>query len=64
MRIHRIASDLMLELGYSSKLLVEWDFFTLLRDNGRKVADAFLAAHGADIGERSSLDLSAYLEGI
>ena len=64
MRIHRIVSDLMLELGYSSKLLVEWDFFTLLRDNGRKVADAFLAAHGADIGERSSLDLSAYLEGI
>jgi NTE family protein len=64
MRVHRIASDLMLELGYSSKLLVEWDFFTMLRDNGRKVADEFLGAHGKDIGIRSTLDLDAYLEGI
>jgi len=64
MRVHRIASDLMLELGYSSKLLVEWDFFTMLRDEGRKVADEFLASHGKDIGIRSTLDLDAYLEGI
>ncbi|QYZ68998.1 patatin-like phospholipase family protein [Neotabrizicola shimadae] len=64
MRVHRIASDLMLELGYSSKLLVEWDFFTMLRDDGRKVADEFLASHGKDIGIRSTLDLDAYLEGI
>ncbi len=64
MRIHRIASDLMLELGYSSKLLVEWEFFTTLRDDGRKAAEDFLSAHGADIGECSTLDLDAYLEGI
>ena len=31
MRIHRIASDLMVELGYSSKLLAEWKFFRMTR---------------------------------
>src|SRR5207244_12438271 len=35
MRIHRIASPLMLDLGYSSKLNGEWDFLTMLRDEGR-----------------------------
>src|SRR5262245_46112068 len=48
MRIHRIASDVMLDLGYSSKLLAEWDFFCMLRDEGRKSAEAFIGAHGAD----------------
>ncbi len=64
MRLHRIASDLMLELGYSSKLLAEWGFFVMLRDEGRKAADAFLVAHGADLGVRQTLDIDAYLEGI
>ncbi len=64
MRVHRIASDLMLELGYSSKLLAEWAFFTMLRDEGRKSADAFLAAHRDDLGVRSTLDFDALLEGI
>ena len=64
MRVHRIASDVMLELGYSSKLLTEWPFFTMLRDEGRKVASAFLEAHGADLGVRSTLDLDEMLEGI
>ena len=64
MRVHRIASDVMLDLGYSSKLLAEWEFFLMLRDEGRKVAGAFLEAHGADLGVRSTLDIDAYLEGI
>jgi len=64
MRVHRISSEIMLELGYSSKLLTEWPFFTMLRDEGRKAADAFLAAHKADLGVRSSLDLDAMLEGM
>jgi len=64
MRIHRIASDVMLELGYSSKLLAEWKFFLMLRDAGRKAADAFIIAHGADLGHRSTLDLDEFLEGI
>jgi len=64
MRVHRISSEIMLELGYSSKLLTEWPFFTMLRDEGRKAADAFLAAHKQDLGVRSSLDLDAMLEGM
>jgi NTE family protein len=64
MRVHRIASDVMLDLGASSKLIAEWPFFTMLRDEGRKAAAAFLAAHGADLGVRSTLDVDALLEGI
>jgi len=64
MRLHRIASDVMLTLGYSSKLLAEWDFFTMLRDEGRKAAEAFLSAHGDDLGVRQTLDIDTYLDGI
>jgi NTE family protein len=64
MRVHRIASEAMLDLGYSSKLLAEWEFFCMLRDEGRRAAGAFLDAHGADLGVRSTLDIDAYLEGI
>jgi NTE family protein len=64
MRLHRISSDLMLTLGYSSKLLAEWEFFTMLRDAGRQAADAFLTEHGQDIGVRQTLDIDAYLDGI
>ena len=64
MRVHRVSSEIMLELGYSSKLLTEWPFFTMLRDEGRKAAEAFLAAHKGDLGVRSSLDLDAMLEGM
>jgi NTE family protein len=64
MRIHRIASDVMVNLGYSSKLNAEWDFLIMLRDEGRQAADAFLAAHSDDIGNASTLDLDALLEGV
>ena len=64
MRIHRIASEAMTELSASSKLLAEWGFFCKLRDKGRQAAEAFLEAHGADLGVRSTLDLDALLEGI
>lgn len=64
MRVHRITSDLMVNLGYSSKLNAEWDFLVMLRDEGRKAAEAFYAAHRGDIGKRSSLDLDALLEGV
>jgi NTE family protein len=62
MRIHRIASALMTELGYSSKLNAEWDFLCMLRDEGRRCAAAFLDAHAPDIGHRSTLDLDALLD--
>ena len=64
MRIHRIASEAMVDLGYSSKLNAEWDFLCMLRDEGRRAAEAFLASHRADLGRRSSLDLDKLLEGV
>ncbi|MFO1146817.1 MAG: patatin-like phospholipase family protein [Alsobacter sp.] len=64
MRLHRITTDLMVELGYSSKLNAEWEFLTMLRDEGRKAAERFYLAHSDDLGVRSSLDLDAFLEGV
>ena len=42
MRIHRVASEMMTDLGASSKLNAEWDFFCLLRAEGRRSAQVFL----------------------
>src|SRR5262249_16933544 len=64
MRIHRIASDIMLELGHSSKLNAEWAFLCMLRDEGRRAAQEFLNAHAQDLGQRSSFDLDQLLEGV
>ena len=64
MRIHRVASDAMLDFGYSSKLNAEWAFLSLLRDEGRRSAEAFLDEHADDLGTRSSLDLETLLEGV
>ena len=64
MRIHRILNEEMVELGYSSKLNAEWDFLVMLRGRGREAAAAFLAAHGGDLGRRSSLDLDVLLAGV
>jgi NTE family protein len=63
MRIHRIASDAMTDLGYSSKLNAEWAFLVHLRDLGRRCADEFLSRHGRDLGRRSTFDIDALLEG-
>ena len=64
MRIHRIASDFMTELGASSKLNAEWEFFSLLHEEGRRSADTFLKAHASDLGQHSTLDLDVLLERI
>jgi NTE family protein len=64
MRIHRVSSDVMVDLGYSSKLNAEWAFLTMLRDEGRKSAEAFLGAHADDLGKTSSHDLDVLLEGV
>jgi GntP family permease len=42
----------MVELGWSSKLNAEWEFLTMLRDEGRRAADVFLAEHGDALGHR------------
>src|SRR5262249_53892709 len=64
MRIHRITSDAMTDLGYSSKLNAEWDFLTMLRDEGRRAAETFVSTHGDDLGKRSSFDLETLLVGV
>jgi len=62
MRVHRIASPAIAAFGSSSKMNAEWPFLTLLRDEGRNAAEAFLSAHGADLGQRSTLDFDTLLE--
>jgi NTE family protein len=64
MRIHRITSEMMIELGYSSKLNAEWEFLCMLRDEGRRAGATFLSAHGDDLGRRSTFDLDELLEGV
>jgi NTE family protein len=64
MRIHRVASDMLTELGASSKLNAEWEFFSLLHDEGRRSAQAFLVTHALDLGRRSTLDLDVLLQSV
>ena len=64
MRIHRIASEMMVELGYSSKLNAEWEFFCMLRDEGRRCAEIFLQKHIEDLGRRSTFDLDSLLDSV
>ena len=62
MRIHLLASKALDELGASSKFNAEWDFLSMLRDEGRRCAESFLTTHGASVGKSSTLDLDVLLE--
>jgi NTE family protein len=64
MRIHRITDDIMVSLGYSSKLNTERAFLSMLRDAGRKAAARFLTEHGHSLGRKSSFNIDALLEGV
>lgn len=64
MRLHRIAGDVMVDLGYSSKLNAELEFLTMLRDEGRRSAEAFYREHKEAVGRRSSLDLDSFIDGV
>jgi NTE family protein len=64
MRIHRIASGMMTELGYSSKLNAEWEFLCMLRDEGRRCAETFLKDHVQELGRRSTFDLDTLLDSV
>jgi len=58
--VHRIALDGSdRHLGADTKLNNDYDFFEMLRDNGRRAARRFFDAHFADIGVRSTVDLRA-----
>jgi NTE family protein len=61
MRTHRIMSDALADFGASSKLNAEWEFVSLLKEEGRRSADAFLATHGKDIGTHSTADFGVLL---
>jgi len=61
MRTHRIKNDQLAAYGASSKLNAEWQFISLLKEEGRRSADDFLADHGDDLGRRSTADLDALL---
>lgn len=60
-RLHRVTTPMMVELNASSKLNAEWEFISLLRQEGRDRTDAFLQAHGGDLGVRSSYDIATLL---
>lgn len=62
MRVHLVRSDLLMTLGASSKLNAEWEFLTMLRDEGRRAGEAFLATHGDALGTRSTLPIEHLLE--
>lgn len=62
MRIHMVRNSIMAELGYSSKLNAEWAFLSMLRDEGRRAAETFLAENGDFLGKRTSVDLDRLLE--
>jgi len=61
MRTHRIMTEMMIDLGYSSKMNAERAFLDMLRQEGRRATGAFLDAHADDLGHRSTTDLDALL---
>ncbi|MDP2355412.1 MAG: patatin-like phospholipase family protein [Beijerinckiaceae bacterium] len=61
MRLHLINSDMMRDLGASSKLNAEWAFLTMLRDEGRRAASEFIARHATRIGVESTFDFESVL---
>lgn len=61
MRTHRIMTEMMTDLGASSKLNAERAFLHMLRDEGRRAAGAFLDTHADDLGRHSTADLDALL---
>jgi NTE family protein len=61
MRTHVIRTDLLAQLGASSKLNAEWDFLEMLRTEGRRAASEFLDTHADDLGKRSTADLDILL---
>ena len=61
MRTHRIMTDALAKFGASSKLNAEWEFVTMLREEGRHTASEFLKAHADDLGRRSTADIDVLL---
>jgi NTE family protein len=62
MRTHRIWTDKLTEFGASSKLNAEWAFVAMLKEEGRRSAEAFLASDGEHLGKQSTTDLDVLLQ--
>ena len=57
-RVHLIeAEEAMSQLGFSSKLMADWEFLRHLRDLGRDTAEAWLEANFERLGRESTIDL-------
>lgn len=61
LRLHRITGEEMDGHSSQSKLNSTWQFLKDLREAGRRTAERFLADHGTDLGQRSTLDLTQWL---
>jgi NTE family protein len=58
--MHRIALDASAKLlSAEGRLNTDFDFFELLKTNGRRATRRFLDAHFDDIGVRGTVDLQA-----
>jgi NTE family protein len=58
--MHRIVLDPSAkQLNAGGRLNTDYDFFKMLRINGRRAARRFLDAHFDDIGVRGTVDLQA-----
>jgi len=62
MLTHQIVTDKLAEFGASSKLNAEAAFLKMLKEEGRRTADAFLSEHGEALGKRSTADLDVLLK--
>ncbi|MDJ0947610.1 MAG: patatin-like phospholipase family protein [Alphaproteobacteria bacterium] len=56
--VHMIeAEEVMSQLGFSSKLNIDWEFIHSLRELGRQRADAWLTQNYRKLGVESSIDI-------
>jgi len=63
-RMHLIGNEIMVQLGHSSKLNAEWEFLSMLKEEGRKSAETFLKMNGNKLGKESTFDKASLQEGI
>ena len=64
-RVHIVEShDELMSLGASSKMNVEWEFLTKLRDLGRAAMTRWLDENFEFVGKRNTVDVRAMFQGI
>ena len=65
MHVHLIyEADEMSRLNASSKMNADWDFFTFLRDMGRRSANQWIKENWEQVGTKSTIDIrSKFLQG-